>query len=209
MDRYTSNTLKQNLKHCVDAWSDELLRTEYWKMYDRLAAYEDTGLTPEDILRLNDFSQSQCAKLLMENGRLEAKALELDNRIADLIGIYQKAIVDEPDDRYFRGGRDALRRLVPILNGLAKWQMMRLGENSMINIGDTVYDACEGIIEDQKVTEIKQTATGTTVCTVGPFSENEFDIAIIGDGVFLSFDEAQSYCLKTFGRVMMFVPDND
>lgn len=41
--------------------------------YDRLSAYEDTGLTPEDIIRLNDFLQSQCAKLLAKNGRLKAK----------------------------------------------------------------------------------------------------------------------------------------
>jgi hypothetical protein len=47
--RLTSPTLKQNFKHCVDAWSDELLRKEYWKLYDRLAAYEDTGKTPEQI----------------------------------------------------------------------------------------------------------------------------------------------------------------
>ena len=42
-------------------------------VYDHLAAYEDTGLTSEDVVRLNDFSQSQYAKLLAENGRLKAE----------------------------------------------------------------------------------------------------------------------------------------
>lgn len=41
MDRYTSPVLNDNFKHCVDAWSESLIREEYWCMYDRLAAYED------------------------------------------------------------------------------------------------------------------------------------------------------------------------
>jgi hypothetical protein len=40
---------------------------------NKLAAYEGTGLTPDDINELNDFEQSQCAKLLAENGKLKAK----------------------------------------------------------------------------------------------------------------------------------------
>lgn len=42
-------------------------------VYDRCAAYEDTGLMPEDVVRLNDFEHSQMAKLLEENGRLRAE----------------------------------------------------------------------------------------------------------------------------------------
>lgn len=41
----------------------------------RLAEYEDTGLTPIEINRLNDFEHSQLAILLEENGRLK-RALE-------------------------------------------------------------------------------------------------------------------------------------
>lgn len=40
----------------------------------RLAAYEETGLSPEDITKLNDFEHSQCAKLLAENGNLRQEA---------------------------------------------------------------------------------------------------------------------------------------
>lgn len=40
---------------------------------ERIAEYEDTGLTPEEIIELNDFSKSQCAKLLAENARLRER----------------------------------------------------------------------------------------------------------------------------------------
>lgn len=73
MERLTSPTLKQNFKHCVDAWSDELLRKEYWKLYDRLAAYEDTGLTPEEV--------NACKHALMGRGIAkitEFKGISLD-----------------------------------------------------------------------------------------------------------------------------------
>lgn len=39
--------------------------------FERLTAYEDTGLEPSEILQLNDFSASQCGKLLAKNGELE------------------------------------------------------------------------------------------------------------------------------------------
>lgn len=48
-DRLTSQTLKSNFKHCVDAYSKELLTKCYWEIYDKLCAYEDTGLSPEEI----------------------------------------------------------------------------------------------------------------------------------------------------------------
>lgn len=44
----------------------------------RPVAYEDTGLTPEEIVKLNDFSTSQCAKLLAENGSLRAEVERLN-----------------------------------------------------------------------------------------------------------------------------------
>lgn len=40
---------------------------------DSLAAYEETELMPEEIIKLNDFINSQCAKLLAENTRLKAE----------------------------------------------------------------------------------------------------------------------------------------
>lgn len=52
MERYTSDTLRSNFEHCVNAWSDELLRVEYWNIYERLTAYERTSLTPEEISTL-------------------------------------------------------------------------------------------------------------------------------------------------------------
>ncbi len=53
---------------------DEIRRHQ--KYYDRLAAYEDTGLTPEEIVNLNTFSGSQLEKLLAENATLK-KALKV------------------------------------------------------------------------------------------------------------------------------------
>lgn len=37
----------------------------------RLAEYEDSGLSPEKVAKINDFEKSQCAKLLVENGKLK------------------------------------------------------------------------------------------------------------------------------------------
>ena len=50
----------------------------------KLCEYEDTGLEPEEVSklkadydRLNDFEQSQCAKLLKNNSELEEKVKHL------------------------------------------------------------------------------------------------------------------------------------
>lgn len=37
----------------------------------RLAQYEDSGLSPAQVAEINDFEKSQCAKLLVENGKLK------------------------------------------------------------------------------------------------------------------------------------------
>lgn len=37
----------------------------------RLGEYENTDLTPEEIVEMNNFAHSQCAKLLAENGELK------------------------------------------------------------------------------------------------------------------------------------------
>ena len=45
--------------------------------YQMLGAYEETGLSPEEIINLNDFSKSQCAALLSKNGELKQENAEL------------------------------------------------------------------------------------------------------------------------------------
>ncbi|NCB52449.1 MAG: hypothetical protein EOM54_11325 [Clostridia bacterium] len=55
----------------------------------RLAAYEDTGLTPEEIIRLNTFEGSQIEKLLAENAGLRAQLAEA-NRRAEYISSISK-----------------------------------------------------------------------------------------------------------------------
>lgn len=72
MERLTSPSLKDNFKHCVDAWSDDLLRAEYWRLYDALAAYEDTGLPPETCAEYKKFEDE-----LVRNGMTFQQALDL------------------------------------------------------------------------------------------------------------------------------------
>lgn len=45
--------------------NDEHCEFKY-EVCKRLAEYEDTGLTPEQISELNNFEKTQCAKLLLE-----------------------------------------------------------------------------------------------------------------------------------------------
>lgn len=47
MDRYTSDTLKDNFEHCVNAWSKELMIKEFWNIYERLAVFERIGTSTE------------------------------------------------------------------------------------------------------------------------------------------------------------------
>lgn len=61
-ERLTSPTLKSNFKHCVDAYSKELLTKCYWEIYDRLCEYENIGLSPEEI----DTLKSENARLAEE-----------------------------------------------------------------------------------------------------------------------------------------------
>lgn len=50
------------------------IKTGYWspakkdELVARLAAYEDTGLTPEEVVTVNDFEKSQVGHLLKELG---------------------------------------------------------------------------------------------------------------------------------------------
>lgn len=55
------------------------IKTGYWspnkkdELVTALAAYEDTGLTPEDVVMLNDFEKSQIGKLLKALGEERKK----------------------------------------------------------------------------------------------------------------------------------------
>ncbi|WP_283606525.1 hypothetical protein [Faecalispora anaeroviscerum] len=51
------------------AWAFSELRA-------KLKAYEDTGLSPEEVIQVNDFSHSQCARLLAENAKLKENQLD-------------------------------------------------------------------------------------------------------------------------------------
>lgn len=68
------NGIKENF--CSRSTNCKFLRSRmcpYLRTMDRLAAYEDTGLTPEEIVGLNTFAGSKVEKLLAENGRLRAE----------------------------------------------------------------------------------------------------------------------------------------
>lgn len=49
-------------------WNEKALR--------KLKEYEDTGLSPEDVIRVNDFEQSQAGKLLKKLNKVEKNLLE-------------------------------------------------------------------------------------------------------------------------------------
>lgn len=55
------------------------IKTGYWspskkeELVERLAAYEDTGLTPEEVAIVNDFEKSQTGILLAEIGKERRK----------------------------------------------------------------------------------------------------------------------------------------
>lgn len=76
MDRLTKRTASG-----IDALGAVITKSSrgwVYKIADRLAAYEDTGLTPERIVELNTFEGSQLEKLLLaENGRLRAELAAL------------------------------------------------------------------------------------------------------------------------------------
>lgn len=48
------------------------------KSYQRLGYYEETDLTPDVIINLNDFEHSQCAKILAEKSLLESVITGMD-----------------------------------------------------------------------------------------------------------------------------------
>ena len=97
MVRLTAWDKKDNSKtaYGIKCFSDECLKRKeknegndeacdgqcIYEFYERLAKYEDTGLTPKEIMEINDFSNSQCMKLLAENQVLKA---ERNSAIADL-----------------------------------------------------------------------------------------------------------------------------
>ncbi len=44
---------------------------DVYNILEKLGQYEDTGLTPTEITEMNDFSESQCMKLLKDKAELE------------------------------------------------------------------------------------------------------------------------------------------
>ena len=57
---------------CLGDMLEDCTKCEYEdKFCERLAQYEDTGLMPEEIVELNDFTKSQCYKLLEKISELE------------------------------------------------------------------------------------------------------------------------------------------
>jgi hypothetical protein len=80
MDRITKQNYKFNMLNIMQGMTKY---TEIDEIMNCLADYENIGLTPEEITKLNDFEHSQCAKLLAKNGELEQeniilkKALEM------------------------------------------------------------------------------------------------------------------------------------
>ena len=61
--------------------------TEIDEIMNCLADYENVGLTPEEITKLNDFEHSQCAKLLAKNGELERENATLKTALG-MVYIY-------------------------------------------------------------------------------------------------------------------------
>lgn len=45
------------------------------EVLDKLTAYEDTGLSPEEVAELNDFTRTQAGKLLNELNRLQGQVV--------------------------------------------------------------------------------------------------------------------------------------
>ena len=81
--------------NCYQVYIDGV--RHHGSIVDKLAEYEDTELTPQEIITLNDFSQSQLAKLLEENCKLKQQR-QLDiTELQDL----SFALIDMHDDKDF------------------------------------------------------------------------------------------------------------
>lgn len=96
-DRLTSPTLKSNFKHCVDAYSKELLTKCYWEIYDKLCAYEEKALSPEEI----DTLKSENARLteeLKQSVKLPCKVGDTVYVICECKDIHMRC-----DDDYLTG----------------------------------------------------------------------------------------------------------
>ena len=75
----------ERLTHRVDG----LLVSSTEDIIAHLADYENTGLTPEEIIKLNDFEHSQCAKLLAKNGELERENATLKTALKIIYKDYE------------------------------------------------------------------------------------------------------------------------
>lgn len=85
MERYTDRNERGDLLLCGNEVYGN--NQDAYNAITQLEDYEDTGLTPEEIIQLNDFSQSQCAKLIAEVEQLKEKLQESpygDDKIDEL-----------------------------------------------------------------------------------------------------------------------------
>ena len=95
MERLTARSPKNNMAYLVKVKPDEQdVESPYpntlrciIEAFERLAKYEDSGLSPEEIVRLNDFEKSQCAKLLAENGLLKEAAKRTAEILQDMVDV--------------------------------------------------------------------------------------------------------------------------
>ena len=77
MERLTTEGYKY---HSCDFMEDGIC-----EMVNRLSEYEDTGLTPEDVERVNDFERSETGKLLKVLGeeRKKHRWIPVDERLPE------------------------------------------------------------------------------------------------------------------------------
>lgn len=74
------------------AWAFSELRA-------KLKQYEDTGLMPEEVVQVNDFQHSQCARLLAECGELRRRLAKINNLAVE----YQEdGPFDDPQEGFNR-----------------------------------------------------------------------------------------------------------
>ena len=86
MDRITKQNYKFNMLNIMQGMTKY---TEIDEIMNCLADYENIGLTPEEVTKLNDFEHSQCAKLLAKNGELERENATLKTALKIIYKDYE------------------------------------------------------------------------------------------------------------------------
>lgn len=67
----------------------------YYEVYDRLKAYEDTGLTPDEIKKMNDFEHSELATALAKLEKATREREALSERLPRWIPVTER-LPEEP-----------------------------------------------------------------------------------------------------------------